>query len=473
MCGLGQGGMPHVRHHAVRVRRLIISKQRDSTLLGQSSTEMDASALVFSVCSLFDQLTRVGLTIHATLKTVQHFAVDAESLRIQVADEIQRIRQLRSLLLTPSKIVKGTSLFEQLPQDGRQNLAALLYHVAGPLMGEFGDLWSRYLSNAPSTQGVRLQPITDERTLDELMAEFEQLQAEDGTRTQVKIRDKIRWALGDKDKATNLVSELADSTRRIKDDIELFCFPLGILNNNAAALRDDADAVGSGWAEDSKLIKLIVDNPAVSNTDFEINNQQLAINDGQGDQEPDTAILAYYESEPAIVQFRSYQADDDMDAPRAVTENVLRLSALLRQLNQFDGMKFRTLKFCGFYQEMRRQRFGFVFSVPKSLSSPEPTSLKQLLAGDCPFPLDQRFKHAHALAVTLSRFHRVNWVHKNLRSENVLYFRSRDEDVKFSGPWIIGLTHARRDDGDTSMMVDASFERNIYRHVCFPDFGLM
>ena len=201
-----------------------------------------------------------------------------------------------------------------------------------------------------------------------------------------------------------MLSELADSTRRIKDDIELFCFPLGILNNNAAALRDDADAVGSGWAEDSKLIKLIANNPAVFNTDLEMNNQQLATHDGQGDQEPDAAILAFYQSELAIVRFRSYQADDDMDAPRAVTENVLRLSALLRQLNQFDGMKFRTLKFCGFYQEMRRRRFGFVFSVPKSLSSSEPTSLQQLLASDHPFPLN----YARALAVALSRFYRVN-----------------------------------------------------------------
>lgn len=425
---------------------------------------MNASTLAISLYGLFDQLTRVGLTIHTTLKTVQHFTADAESLRIQVGDEIQRIRQLRSLLLTPSKIIKGTSLFEQLPQDARQNLAALLYHVAGPLMGEFGDLWSRYLSNAPSTQGVQLESMTNDRTLDELIVDFEHLQAEDSSQIQANIRDKIRWALGDKDKAISLVNELADSTRRIKDDIELFCFPLGILNNNAAALCDDADAVASGWAEDSRLIKLIVDNPAASTTDLEINNEQLTTNDDRGNQEPDAAIFAYYQSEPAIIQFRSYQADQDMDAPQAVTKNVRRLSALLQQLNRFDETKFRALKFCGFYQEMRRRRFGFVFSMPKTLSSPEPISLKQLLAGDCPFPLDRRFKLAHTLAVTLSRFHRLNWVHKNLRSENVLYFRSRDEDAKLSGPWIIGLTHARRDDGDTSMMVDASFERNIYRH---------
>ena len=433
---------------------------------------MDTAALGIAIYGLFDQLTRVGLTIHTGLKTTKHFAADAESLRIQVADEVQRIRQMRSLLLTPNKILPHASLFESLPQDDRQNLAMLLYHVAGPIMGEFGDLWSRYLARPPETRGVEQQLENDERSLDQLITEFENLIAEDHSRTELKLRDKIRWAFSDKDKAKSLVSELADSTRRIKDDIELFCFPLGILRNNAGALRDDPDAVGCGWAEDSELIKLLADKSAITHTEGNINTQQLAVPEGVQDQQAEATVLMYYQSEPALVQFRSYKPDDDMDAPQAVMDNMRLLAALFRQLNQIDQMKFRVLRFLGFYQEMRRQRFGLVFAIPKRASSPEPIALKQLLANSCPFSLDQRFKHAQVLATTLSRLHRVSWVHKNMRSENILYFKSQDDETGLSGPWIIGLTHARRDDGDTSMVVDANFERNIYRHVRVPHCSL-
>ena len=141
---------------------------------------------------------------------------------------------------------------------------------------------------------VEQQLENDERSLDQLITEFKNLQAENHSRTELIVRGTVRWAFSDKDKAKSLVSELADSTRRIRDDFEPFYFPLGILEDGAGALRNDPDAIGSGWTESSKLIKLLADKRAIAHTDSDINMQQLVVPEGLQDQQPEATIVIYY-----------------------------------------------------------------------------------------------------------------------------------------------------------------------------------
>ena len=89
-----------------------------------------------------------------------------------------------------------------------------------------------------------------------------------------------------------------------------------------------------------------------------------------------------------------------------------------------------------------------------------------------------RLQLAFVLATALHRLHAVGWVHKSLRSENILIFprrvsngpeRSdtiiqRNTEFEYCDPWVSGFEYSRVVSGDSDLREDDGIERNIYRH---------
>ena len=82
--------------------------------------------------------------------------------------------------------------------------------------------------------------------------------------------------------------------------------------------------------------------------------------------------------------------------------------------------------------------------------------------------LGERFKLCHTLALALSTFHVVGWLHKSLRSDVILFFKGRDPSAVHSpsiiAPFIFGFEYSRPVAKITSGYYDDITERNIYRH---------
>lgn len=98
-------------------------------------------------------------------------------------------------------------------------------------------------------------------------------------------------------------------------------------------------------------------------------------------------------------------------------------------------------------------RLGLIFSFPHS-TSPRPTSLRSKILLDrkrkdaTPPALGLRFDLAYALAKALADLLTVGWIHKALRSDNVLFFD--DAAVARLGRfYLVGFTFARPGDVDT------------------------
>lgn len=84
----------------------------------------------------------------------------------------------------------------------------------------------------------------------------------------------------------------------------------------------------------------------------------------------------------------------------------------------------------------------------------------------------QRVALAHAVANCLLHLHAVNWLHKGLRSRNVLFFRggdSKSPTIDYSRPYLSGFDFsrpARPDEFTLPPPEDDDLEADMYRHPC-------
>lgn len=95
--------------------------------------------------------------------------------------------------------------------------------------------------------------------------------------------------------------------------------------------------------------------------------------------------------------------------------------------------------------------------------------------------LKHRLYIAYTLSETLYHLHLVGWVHKSLRSENVLLFPRSSSDnpqppdtkdttthrstkFEYVVPWLVGFEYARVVSGDSGLVTDRGIKRNMYRH---------
>ena len=162
-----------------------------------------------------------------------------------------------------------------------------------------------------------------------------------------------------------------------------------------------------------------------------------------------------------------------------VMERLQKLAALLHKDNKPAG--FRVPRCIGYLDESvcvdklnhnaKESRIGFVFEYPDAaIPSSQPTSLRQIIRncrqGDEP-SLTERIEVANILANTLSCLHSVNWLHKALRSANVVFFldASRNDGFDLSKPYLCGFDFSRPSYRDEMTELPPNNpEFDVYRH---------
>lgn len=171
--------------------------------------------------------------------------------------------------------------------------------------------------------------------------------------------------------------------------------------------------------------------------------------------------------------------------PQRESEDVRidRLVRLARLLHLSKPPGFCTLDCLGFLppkpDSPYKSGYGFVYPFPTlegAMESMEPRSLRHLLDNSkFPITLGERFGIAKDLANSLFQLHSHNWLHKNLRSDNILFCgyeskRNEKQTVHYtitSGPYVIGFHHGRPE-GDEFFSDNPSSEMDsealLYRH---------
>jgi hypothetical protein len=175
--------------------------------------------------------------------------------------------------------------------------------------------------------------------------------------------------------------------------------------------------------------------------------------------------IAKYEAVPVYVERKKY-SESDVAGANVVTIS-RRVQSLTALLNVLKASSFRSLHCIGSFQDPEKSEYGFVFDRP--LASREhvpPRSLLSLLRATYTPSQTARFQLAYELATTVLHLHSAGWLHKGLRSENILFFpTSGNAPFTLNEPYIMGFEYARRDAPDEETEKPSlNPSQDIYRH---------
>ena len=162
-----------------------------------------------------------------------------------------------------------------------------------------------------------------------------------------------------------------------------------------------------------------------------------------------------------------------------IVDRVRKLASLLSHSPKPEA--FRTPRCLGFFDkadpdvaaddvDVLDKRLGLIFERPSHddlHTTLPPVSLHDLLReSDVRKPrVTQRIELARALSNCVLYLHAVNWLHKGLRSHNVLFFRTRTGHVHYGQMYLSGFDFSRP--GGSDEMTDVpgdDAEHDLYRH---------
>ncbi len=404
---------------------------------------------------------------------VKNFGGDAERFRLRFSVQMARLHSFERVLFEAGKfpLVQGR-LFDQLPENICENFVDLLRQLY-ELLQKYYVVQKRYALASSETgvpDGLGELELEDRR----------EKVVEKGKEANWKVNKstswtkKAQWVMSDKKSAEKLVTEFEAWTERVKSLLELAWWPLPFFStvSQMEKLEQDKDAGQVGMLEGIGMRKLLAPGSSqisvetakslkISRLDFkkEIQFQDLEFGKIAG-------------KDGVVVEYKGYEQDRTGSINEIVSKRILQLVALLHETKK---SQFRVLQCTNFFDDVPGKRIGFAFELPSSTSSLTPTSLNSKLVSKRLKPgLGTRMKLANALAESLGHLHSVGWVHKSLRSENIIFLAGSDGDrtasteppeiVILEEPRIFGFEYSRLDSDFSSGRPDYEIKRNIYRH---------
>ena len=209
-------------------------------------------------------------------------------------------------------------------------------------------------------------------------------------------------------------------------------------------------------------------------------------------------------SEPVIVEYRSHRAEvPEKNLGQGEVKYNAEIARMKGKMRQLAGLlqavsvtgNGRTsyaageassyssyLECLGLIEQTDRYRFAFIFRLPPQLSLESATGLRSLWSHiegyrsqdrltSAP-PLEHRFFLAYHICQALLDIHANGWVHKNIRSENIMLVPGNppkiptplSEDQGSYVPILKGFEFARSEQASSSNEYQADLESNLYRH---------
>lgn len=180
-----------------------------------------------------------------------------------------------------------------------------------------------------------------------------------------------------------------------------------------------------------------------------------------------------YQGKHGWVEWKSWGKDEDPNSSwnKTIEDRVKSLVNLLSSKQKPE--EFRAPQCLGYFEDQTgdEYRFGFVYeNTLPGVAHAVPISLRELLASRKKPSLNKRLGLGHAIAESLMYLHSVNWLHKGVRSSNILCplavsKQEIDPSLPEYLPILSGFDYARPDLPD-SMTERSSpiLEHELYRH---------
>lgn len=417
-------------------------------------------------------------TIHDTWQGFRLYGSESEKLNLRFSVQASRIDSFEKILFEPGKlnpIVPGR-VIDSLPNHVCQGLAGLLCELYS-LMQEYVSRDSRYAQNQrpPNELATALKDVGGTTTSQQDVAVLLALSSK-GAADKQKAADwmsKITWALRDKRAMEKLVVEFEHYTERLGSLVELAFWPLPLARSLSAItpLESDSDAANTGLSRGISIRKLVLE-PSLSQpgkcqallemprTSFRECGDSGVIQFGQ---------LKGTSDSWHMVEYRTYGDGSAADTQ----DKIIQLAALLHRGPDADPQ----LKLCqcvGYFHDSTNARIGLVSRLPLSTAATPGSipSLASLLSIKSLRPrLQSRVRLALALVQTVHRLHLYGWLHKSLRSDNIIFplghdssGGSADSSSVLEDPRVRGFEYSRRESDFSSVQRQDDHIQNLYRH---------
>ncbi|KAL2017033.1 hypothetical protein VTK56DRAFT_2677 [Thermocarpiscus australiensis] len=266
----------------------------------------------------------------------------------------------------------------------------------------------------------------------------------------------------------------ADSLQLLSQLAKFKAFNESIESNNKKTPWDEATAMFLELGRPDEQKRLVLDrsmielDPAAEESDLPRCEATLHLPNGV--------------KKKVWVEWKEYdrQKPGDLSPPKNVIfERVRKLAALLNHTPKPEA--FRTPHCLGFFdkasadgtedeEDILNMRLGLVFERPLDdglHTSLPPVSLRELLQNSRKPRVTERVKLAHAISNCLLYLHAVNWLHKGLRSHNIIFFRTTSGHVDYTKPYLSGFDFSRPARADEMTDIPGpsdDVEYNLYRH---------
>lgn len=183
--------------------------------------------------------------------------------------------------------------------------------------------------------------------------------------------------------------------------------------------------------------------------------------------------FATYANEVVLIDPKRYGEDPDDTIGDKVYDRVKDLAETLQSLRSDE---FLSLKCKGFFEDDAKRQFCFVYELPPHCETPltqTPPSLLDYVNSSFKPSVTARVRLAYRLALSLRKIHDEGWLHKGLRSENVLFFPTRPNAARsLDHPRLVGFDFARREGpgeySEKSLSVPSALERCVLKPHLYP-----
>ncbi|CAN9181102.1 unnamed protein product [Alternaria alternata] len=167
----------------------------------------------------------------------------------------------------------------------------------------------------------------------------------------------------------------------------------------------------------------------------------------------------------------------DVEAEGPLPNQLQQLKKMAAQLCHPKSNNFHILPGLGYIHEQSANSFSLLFDLATAIDSDQDktgasfVTLLDHMSKQKRVPLGHRIRLAFALAEAMENFHKVGWVHKSFKSNNVVLFpkspkreNSDEPMVDVDHPWLFGFEYSRPEDAETDLKTNYSAETNAYMH---------
>lgn len=187
----------------------------------------------------------------------------------------------------------------------------------------------------------------------------------------------------------------------------------------------------------------------------EIVNHALQSSRTSGDEIPRNRRLAWFKKPGSnqkslvLLDPKDYGNNPDDPAGYKVYERVRELALELRGFHETADPIPNTLPCRGWYEDQATAQFYFILHLPPECEMPSINTrirtLHEMYKKSRP-SVGARIKLSRSLAATILQVHRRGWMHKGIRSDNILFFsRTPSSWPDLGKPRLVGFDYARRD----------------------------